>query len=744
MRNIAVQRAILTLYDALSVLVCAALLSCAFVPQAHAYVDPSVMTYTIQAIAGVAVALSAIAGVALRRSRKAIMRALNIDENARKEVEGPVHRIDADGQPITSASGSMGSNATEAQSDDAETADYVVGGSFQPPVQNMPNLKPARLSWPSRLWRAAIASVFVVGTLFLVAPAEMVAANSESLVFSLADVWEPLWTTAAIIAVVMTLVLSLFQGKVFDCLLMVVVAIGVCLYVQALFMNQTLPAANGTVLDLSQHMANTVVSTIVWVLVIIGIVVLFAKRRFFGRNFVVFIALALIIVQSAAVVSLWVDPDNIELTPTETTDVSVTTHGPSVISMEGLFEVSPKNNVIILVLDTFDVLDMNELVDSDPDVLDQLTGFTYFRDSVGSLTPTRYGIPYLLTGSLPRTDQTWEEYTNSRYTSSSFISDISDQDYSLYIYTDTSGGGVEYLSTYASNIHPVDGTQVSTTTKLHLDGVISILYRMALFRDMPWVAKGPFWFYTDEVNQAVYDVEALEKDVDVSGRTGGNSPYIIDDAAFFTQLENKHLSIYDDGSKGSVRFIHLAGLHTPYTLDENAVAHDDYETSRREQTMGTLHIVNEYLRYLKELGVYDDTYIIITADHGIWNYEDTIEQSEWNGDMAGGPIMLVKPAHQTAEQASEPLQTSYVRTGHIDYPATVIDAVGGNTAKYGPTVFQTDDPERIRYYYWLVHDGSTDLAIYEYAIDGEVTDWDAWSRTGNYWIPKKSPYKPNE
>ena len=48
---------------------------------ALAYVDPSVMTYTIQALAGVAVALSTVFGVAYRRVRKRMVRILGIDEN---------------------------------------------------------------------------------------------------------------------------------------------------------------------------------------------------------------------------------------------------------------------------------------------------------------------------------------------------------------------------------------------------------------------------------------------------------------------------------------------------------------------------------------------------------------------------------------------------------------------------------------------------------------------------------------
>ena len=52
-----------------------------------AYIDPSVTTYLIQAIAGVAVAVGAAAGIYFRRAKKKINQKLNIDENKNKEVE---------------------------------------------------------------------------------------------------------------------------------------------------------------------------------------------------------------------------------------------------------------------------------------------------------------------------------------------------------------------------------------------------------------------------------------------------------------------------------------------------------------------------------------------------------------------------------------------------------------------------------------------------------------------------------
>ena len=65
---------------------------------ASAYVDPSVMSYTVQAIAGVAIAFGVIFGVVWRRVKRGAKKALNIDENAGKEVEEELS-VKEDNQP---------------------------------------------------------------------------------------------------------------------------------------------------------------------------------------------------------------------------------------------------------------------------------------------------------------------------------------------------------------------------------------------------------------------------------------------------------------------------------------------------------------------------------------------------------------------------------------------------------------------------------------------------------------------
>ena len=57
-----------------------------------AYVDPSVMSYTFQAIAGVIIALGVVIGVVWRKVKKGANKALGRDENAGKEVEEDVVR----------------------------------------------------------------------------------------------------------------------------------------------------------------------------------------------------------------------------------------------------------------------------------------------------------------------------------------------------------------------------------------------------------------------------------------------------------------------------------------------------------------------------------------------------------------------------------------------------------------------------------------------------------------------------
>jgi hypothetical protein len=58
-----------------------------FSVNASAYIDPSVMTYAIQAVAGIVIAIGTAVGIYVRSAKKKINEKLGIDENKNKEVE---------------------------------------------------------------------------------------------------------------------------------------------------------------------------------------------------------------------------------------------------------------------------------------------------------------------------------------------------------------------------------------------------------------------------------------------------------------------------------------------------------------------------------------------------------------------------------------------------------------------------------------------------------------------------------
>ena len=88
---------------------------------------------------------------------------------------------------------------------------------------------------------------------------------------------------------------------------------------------------------------------------------------------------------------------------------------------------------------------------------------------------------------------------------------------------------------------------------------------------------------------------------------------------FYSDLLAKGLTIND--SEKYVIFHHLNGIHELIN-DENCIR---VESSTLEDTVkGIMVMLEEYLLQLQELGVYDNSTIIITADHGTHAYPQSV------------------------------------------------------------------------------------------------------------------------
>ena len=675
----------LAAFDSVALLAMAACLWVGLSCPALAYVDPSVMTYTIQALAGVAVALSAVIGVAWRRLRRVVLRVLKVDENAGKTVETHVSRV-VDASPDLPTS-------------KPTTLMAPKGGAYDG----------APLTWPKRFGIALVAMALFMFTNFVAAPYEIVGANGDSLLFNLHDVWIVMLAFAFLAGTAVALLLSALRGRAFDVAVAIVFALGAASLAQALFMNGGLPTADGKAVDWGGFAGSTATSLVVWAALVAAAIVFVVKVPSLGRLGLCSLAVVLMLVQGVGVARY--------------VKRAITQPAEYMVSKQGLFEVSDKSNVIVFIVDTVDTQEFDTVLADYPDTLDSFTGFTYFRNSVGSMIPTAYGVPFLTTGQMLNAGDDYASYVDGRWEKGSFISDVAnDANYSVSLYADCLYTGKSLYGDMTDNIHPAadKGVDVWAT--------IGILSKVSLYRNAPWAAKSAFWYYTDDMNQAVLGIG--------SGETSDyDTPYVIDDGAYYDELKSRGLSVSDEQDKaGALKVIHLNGSHVPFVYDENMDVPEGGSTME-QQTRGVFRIVEQYLDDLKELGVYDDSTIIITADHGYWGSTLHGESAPTTDDLNHpiSPVCLVKPAGARGEY-----QVSEAPVSHADFQPTVLKAMGdeADAASFGDgtSYFDVSDTaQRLRYFVMERYDGVHETTMDQYVVDGDALDFSNWSYTGVSW-----------
>lgn len=687
-------RAALTCLHVATIAVLVALWSLVPAAPAFAYVDPSVMTYTIQAVAGLAVALSAVAGVAFRRTRRKIYQLFNIDENAHKIFEGDVSAID----PAAPDAAARLARARDTAASLADACDEQISD------------KPRRMRRRKRFAFALVMCVFMAFIVFIAPALEIFGSNGDSLVFGLGVVW---WIPVVFclgFAVIAALAVSTLRGRAFYVAVMVLFALTVAAYVQSLFLNGGMMPADGGFIGWTDwfFVEKMIFSGIVWILIVAACIVACIKWAHTSLKATTAVACIIMIMQLVGVISVGIDASK----------AAVSEQAKPYVTQGSLLTVSPKSNVIVFVLDTYDTAILEQLRKEDPHYLDNFDDFTYFRNSAGTMIPTTNAIPFMLTAQKPAPGQDLEEYRATKYERSTFLNDVHVLGYSMGIYSDSlmmdyNNPADLQLASETLNVHPVDKAPLDTWR------TFLCMEQCALYREAPWVLKPAFWYYTSDLNNRMI--------ADSGTGNMDDSLYELDDAAILKMVREQGLEATDEGEAGAFRFIHLFGPHFPYNVDENGQAVATNESNRERQARGSMKVVFEYMDQLKKLGLYDEATIIVTADHGVWFLTDDPPRDPVS------PIMLVKPSNDsTGEHGAAAI--SDMPVSHDDLHSTIIGAMGGDATKYGATFFEINDPNRVRYYDSTTSAGDQGQRFVEYEITGSIFDMSNWKKTGNVWL----------
>ncbi|MDE6853121.1 MAG: LTA synthase family protein, partial [Lachnospiraceae bacterium] len=329
-----------------------------------------------------------------------------------------------------------------------------------------------------------------------------------------------------------------------------------------------------------------------------------------------------------------------------------------VLTTEGMLEVDDENNVIVFVLDWFDGQIFDWIENEDPAFLKPLSDFTYYKNTTSCYAYTTLSVPYMLSGVKYDNENTQEEWCSNAYTDKSLLWQIDSLGYDIGVYT-------EYQLLDPS-LKDIIVNYSDAERRCRSGYSVRIMLRCAGYKNMPFILKDRFAYSTD-------DITALSIE---------ENEYMTNtDAWIYNDLIQKKLKVEDKKAfKGAFRFLHLKGAHLPIVMNENceALGGDAERTHENwlSQAKGSMRILYEYIEQMKQLGVYENATIVITADHGQNIYMDNDRGLDLGfKEHTSNPILLVKQSGVTQKEA---MTVSEAPTSHEEFGASILKAMGGD------------------------------------------------------------------
>ena len=530
----------------------------------------------------------------------------------------------------------------------------------------------------------------LVFTLFVFAPLDQYLSNADEFWFSPGDIAKWLILSGVAAFAVITLLAALLPTKASIAFRAAVYACSFMAYLQGNLLVIDYGTLNGQEIDWSAYTTQYVLHGLLWAAVIaLFIVLMFRFRKKFRR--IAEIAACILLVTQVISLGVFLIRNS---APKEEPDRYLT--------VKDEFSLSPEGNTLVFILDSFDAHLMGELLDKYPEETSgRFEDFTWYRDTIGGATRTKYAIPFILTGGTNKEEQDYAAYLRKSFASSPLIAELATGKYDSGIYTVSN-----YVDRSRSDAF---GNIASGKPEITSEyGLTMQFMRLVAYRYLPSVFSRYFWMYTGDFEQ--YKSGA------------GEAAYSLNDEVFADRVRQGEIEA--SAGKPAFRFYHLKGPHAPYLYDENFERVPAEETNEEKQALGSLKIVSDYLYEMQDCGLYDQTTVIIMADHGLRPHSEE-EQT---------PLLLVKFARK-----SHPFEISDTPLSYTAMPEILTAALQGKLESLEP--WRTED---IRYYY-TQEEEDTVSNITEFTVNGPALTT-APVATGNVYhentLRKDRKYRP--
>lgn len=396
------------------------------------------------------------------------------------------------------------------------------------------------------------------------------------------------------------------------------------------------------------------------------------------------------------------------------------------ISTEDLTRFSSRENLLVIMMDTFQSDFLHSLLAEgrlDPAVLD---GFRFYPDTLGVAPTTYLTMPAFHSGLSYSPGQAISDYYVQGVEQGSFFNRLGDAGYQIDMVNPIAGRCPEASSICVYQeafLNDPEANRLSEATHL-LD--------LALFRGLPPV-----------IRNAVYDGDSgvLTGMFDAINLSGLNKR--IYDANRVLDLFASAAHV-DDGAP-TARLIHLLNTHPPMMLDERCRFVGIKRNPARDDTLDQVACgMNRFaavLEQLKTIGAFDQTLIILVADTGASSAraaDDLVSlYARQSGETvtsrsrligAANPVLAIKYPNSRHALMRDERQVQLV-----DIPATVCDVLGVCSMDGVSLLDAAVDEDRTRvfnYYQWRnsYWGLKTIPGLIQYRINGALWKSDSWTR----------------
>lgn len=552
------------------------------------------------------------------------------------------------------------------------------------------------------------APVFLFFYMFLIhSPIEFFIINNSEFDFVFGDFAYKYITLALLGSVLISALFASLAGKICDVLTCAVLGLNLGMYIQLNFMNNSLGLLDGT--EKKVDVTGNYINILIWIILFIlpFILYIFIKN---WRKVIVFVCGTLCLMQITSIVTLIVQSPN---------SVFERKTKQYYLAANEQYTVSADNNIIILVIDAYSNSYINEFFEKYPEVKDVVKDFTYYSNTDCHYEGSVFSINYIASGTEWNPSISIDKWCSTAWKNEknrNFYSRLNEKNYVFNIYTNQ----IDYLSNDAKEdmIGKVANiVEMEYNYQINDEVMFDLFTSASIYRFVPMLFKEQCQFTATDYGPAYVLYCKSNNSIDTNVRH--------DNAEFYQDLMNKRLKT--NNSHNYYILQHLAGVHGPYNVNEDC--QEVPESTLLETERGCWRYIEEYINQLKELGVYDNSTIIITADHG--------EHHEYNDAQ---PIFFVKSINESHNE--------YVETNapisFTDLMPTILYLSGADYSDFGTTIYEhSEDEQRERTLFVRMYD--TELpdvpkrdsptksklnCFYKYVYTGDIEDLRELGKTG--------------